>query len=107
MNKQAQRRRPSRKAASTPKKRLPAPKPTSKPAGAVRFPEVEGKTLEGVELDLHDDEYNSIELRFEDKTALRFDLRNRLSVRPDLADWKTGNRREIKEWPRFHSPLEE
>ncbi len=107
MKKPARRKRPSAKIVSDATNRAIAAKTASKPTGRVRFREVEGKTLEWVELDLHDAEYNSIELSFRDKTALRFDLQADLSVRPDYADWKTGNRREIKEWPRFYNPSPE
>ncbi len=101
MKNRAHKKQPGRKTASRKQRAGVAGR-----TGLVRFPEVEGKTLEWVELAL-DDEYSAIELSFADKTALRFDLRTTLSVRPDLADWKTRNRREIKEWPRFYTPLYE
>ncbi len=100
MKKHPRKKQPSGKTASSPKRRARIPR-LPRP---IRFPEVVGKTVEWVELYL-DDEFNSIELSFADKTALRFDLQSALFVRPDLANWKTGNRRDIKEWRMFRSPL--
>jgi hypothetical protein len=66
---------------------------------AVRFPEVQGKTLEWVELWL-DDEDRYIELSFQDKTALLFEIQpyGGFHVLAAYGDWKTKNWREIKRW---------
>jgi hypothetical protein len=72
---------------------------------ATRFPEVEGETLDWVELWLEDDDDSYIELRFQDQTALVFVIEPRasLNVRADYGHWKSGNWRRIKEWPPFGS----
>jgi hypothetical protein len=66
---------------------------------AVRFSEVQGKTLEWVELWL-DDEDRYIELNFQDKTALLFEIQpyGGFHVLAAYGDWKTKNWREIKRW---------
>jgi hypothetical protein len=77
-------------------------KKTAATAGAeptrLRLPEVEGKTLEFVEVWLESDD-NHIELAFADKTALHLDLEAGFRVYADYADWKTHNLRRIKKWP--------
>jgi hypothetical protein len=65
-----------------------------------RFPQVKGKIVEAVEFD---DGIEAITILFQDKTALSFDLDPRLSMYPELSDWKTGNWRGIKRWRAFHS----
>ena len=69
----------------------------------LRFPQVRGKTVERVELSLTDEEY-SIEIRFDDKTALNVDMEPEpgIKVTPDYADWKTGNWKTIKRWQPIH-----
>lgn len=52
------------------------------------FREVKGKIVESVEID---PDLNAITILFQDKTALSFDLEPRLTVFPELSDWKTGN----------------
>lgn len=52
------------------------------------FPQVKGKIVESVEIDA---DLNAITILFQDKTALSFDLEPRLTVFPELSDWKTGN----------------
>jgi hypothetical protein len=51
------------------------------------FREVKGKLVERVEID---PDLNAITILFQDKTALSFDLEPRLTVFPELSDWKTG-----------------
>jgi hypothetical protein len=66
----------------------------------LRFPEVKGKILEGVEVD---PDLQAIVILFQDKTALSFDLDPQLVAFPELSDWKTGNWRGIKRWRAIHS----
>ncbi|HET9282335.1 MAG TPA: hypothetical protein VFR24_10275 [Candidatus Angelobacter sp.] len=64
------------------------------------FPQVKGKIVENVEIDA---DVNAITILFQDKTALSFDLDPRLTVFPELSDWKTGNWKGIKRWRAVHS----
>jgi copper chaperone CopZ len=66
------------------------------------FREVKGKIVENVEID---PDLNAITVLFQDKTALSFDLEPRLTVFPELSDWKTGNWRGIKRWRAIHSKI--
>jgi hypothetical protein len=66
------------------------------------FPQVKGKIVESVEIDA---DVNAITILFQDKTALSFDLDPRLTVFPELSDWKTGNWRGIKRWRAIHSKI--
>lgn len=66
----------------------------------LRFPEVEGKTLEAVEIDA---DVQAIMLLFDDNTALSFDLDSGLSVFPELSNRRTGDWRRIKRWPALHT----
>jgi len=65
-----------------------------------RFLEVKGKIVESVEVD---PDVQAVVILFKDRTALSFDLEPRLTVFPELADWKTGNWKGIKRWPALHS----
>src|SRR5262249_61954356 len=64
----AMKRKPRKKKPSTRK-----PQPDIFPREVFKIPEVEGKTVESLELELHDD-YMRIGLSFQDKTELRFDI---------------------------------
>ncbi|HEY7405135.1 MAG TPA: hypothetical protein VIB39_16530 [Candidatus Angelobacter sp.] len=66
------------------------------------FPQVKGKVVESVEID---PDVAAITILFKDRTALSFDLDPRLTVYPELSDWKTGNWRGIKRWPALHTRL--
>jgi hypothetical protein len=66
------------------------------------FREVKGKIVERVEID---PDLNAIIILFQDKTALSFNLEPRLTVFPELSDWKTGNWRGIKRWRAMHSKI--
>ena len=70
----------------------------------LRFPQVKGKIIDRVELSLSAEDY-SIEIRFDDKTALNIDMEPEpgIKVTPDYADWKTGNWKPIKRWRQVHS----
>ncbi len=73
------------------------PRPSRRRTPGVRFPEVEGKTLEWVELWLDDDDESYIELRFPDQTALLFVIQPYAGVNVETAygGWKRGNWRRI------------
>ena len=68
----------------------------------VVFPEAQGKTIESIKLYLHLDD-SALSLAFTDKTHLNFDIEPGLTVRAAYADVKTGNWRDLKRWPRYHS----
>jgi hypothetical protein len=64
----------------------------------LRFQEVQGKTVEFVEMSTNAD-YPSIEIGFGDKTALRFVMQTVLSMEPTYSNWKTGDERVLRAWP--------
>ena len=64
------------------------------------FPEIKGKTSKAVEIDAN---VQAITILFDDKTALSFELEPRLTVFPELSDWKIGNWRGIKRWSSHYS----
>ncbi len=63
-----------------------------------RFNEVEGKTVEFVEMGTAAD-FPCIEISFADKTALLFLMGTRLTMEPVYSDWKTGDQRLLRRWP--------
>jgi hypothetical protein len=71
----------------------------AKSKGKGLFREVKGKTVEGVEIMPGENGY-SIGIMFQDRTFLSFDVEveNRLSISPELSDWKTKNYRPLKRW---------
>jgi|SRR6185437_12933827 len=73
-----------------------------RPSGAFPFPAVRGKTLADVYLTMDSDQ-SSVTLHFDDNTDLVVDIEPRLSFSADYSDWKTGNERIIKRWPRIRS----
>ena len=64
--------------------------------------EFQGKTVDFVEI-FTSGEYHSIDVRFQDKTALHFVIDPGFTLETDYADWKTGNWRPIKRWPLIRS----
>jgi hypothetical protein len=66
------------------------------------FPQAKGKTIEKIELSVSSDEY-TIDVRFQDKTALSFDFESSVSVTPELANWKSGSYKPLKRWRPVHS----
>jgi hypothetical protein len=68
----------------------------------LRFPQARGKTIELVELSASDEQY-TIDIRFEDKTVLTFDLEPCVGVFPGLLDWKTGEYKLLKRWKPVYS----
>jgi hypothetical protein len=67
-----------------------------------RFEEVKGKLVDLVEV-FTAGEYHSIDVRFQDKTALHFVIVPGFIMETEYADWKTGNWRPIKRWPLIRS----
>jgi hypothetical protein len=67
-----------------------------------RFEEAKGKAIDYIEF-FTAGEYNSIDIAFEDKTAVHFVIEPRFTLETEYADWKTGNWRPIKQWPLIHS----
>jgi len=67
-----------------------------------RFEEVKGKLVDLVEIFTAGGAH-SIEVRFQDKTALHFAIDPAFILDSEYADWKTGNWRPIKRWPLMHS----
>ncbi len=67
-----------------------------------RFEEVKGKPVDFVEV-FTAGEYHSIDVRFQDKTAIHFVIDPGFTLETEYADWKTGNWRPIKRWPLIHS----
>jgi hypothetical protein len=64
--------------------------------------EFKGKVVELVQIFTSGD-YNSISIRFQDKTSLDFAIDTGLTVDTDYTDWKTGNMRRIRRWPLIRS----
>ena len=69
------------------------------------FPEVNGKTVEAVEV-FSDREYYAISIRFQDKTALQFPLETAVFAFPSLSDWKDGNETILKEYKSVRSNIQ-
>jgi hypothetical protein len=67
-----------------------------------RMEEVKGKTVDYVEL-YTSGEYHSIDVRFQDKTALHFVIDPGFLLETEYADWKTGDWQPIKRWPTLRS----
>src|SRR6267154_1959118 len=63
----------------------------------VKFPQLKGKKLEGAEFSSRGGNH-SIQLLFEDKTALGLEIEPGFTLFADYADWKTGNHRPIRKW---------
>jgi hypothetical protein len=67
-----------------------------------RMEEVKGKVVEYVEI-YNSSDYHSIDVRFQDKTALHFVIDPGFLLEAEYDDWKTGNFRRIKRWPAIRS----
>jgi hypothetical protein len=68
----------------------------------MKFPEVKGKIIQTIELFVSPDEC-IIDIGFQDKTSLSFDVEPCVVIMPVLADWKTGEYRPLKRWRTVHS----
>ena len=62
-----------------------------------KFPMAKGKVIAEVELSISAD-YNIIEIVFDDKTSLCFNLESRVQIAPELVSWKAGEYKPIKRW---------
>ncbi|PYP91846.1 MAG: hypothetical protein DMG65_05965 [Candidatus Angelobacter sp. Gp1-AA117] len=82
----------------------PSKKRTSRKE-VLEFPEVNGKTVEAVEL-FSDHEYYAITVRFQDKTALHFALETAVFSFPTLSNWKSGNDRILKKYKSVGSNIQ-
>jgi hypothetical protein len=67
----------------------------------LRFPEAKGKIIAEVEVSLSPD-HNIIEIVFEDKTALNFELEPCFTVFPETTDWRSGEYKPIRRWRPVH-----
>jgi len=74
----------------------------SRSSSLLHFPEVKGKIVKLVEVD---PEAQAINILFDDKTVLSFDVHSRHYIFPELSDHKTGNWKGIKRWPPVSSSL--
>jgi hypothetical protein len=63
----------------------------------LKFPNAKGKIIAEVELSISPD-YNIIEIVFQDKTSLAFDLESCIRVFPEFINWKSGNYKPLKRW---------
>jgi hypothetical protein len=67
-----------------------------------KFPMAKGKIVAEVELSISPD-YRIIEVIFQDKTSLTFNLESCLQVTPEIVSWKSGSYKPIKRWRPIHS----
>jgi hypothetical protein len=68
----------------------------------LRFPKARGKVIAEVELSISPD-YNVVEIVFQDKTSLTFNLEPCFQVTPELVSWKSGKYHPLKRWRPVHS----
>ena len=68
----------------------------------LHFPQATGKTVAEVELSISPD-YNVIEVVFQDKTSLTFNIESCFQVTPELVSWKSGKYNPLKRWRPVHS----
>lgn len=64
----------------------------------MEFPQVRGRTVERVELNL-DSDFRCISIRFQDSTDLTFVIEPALTFRADYSKWKDGEQKVLKRWP--------
>jgi hypothetical protein len=69
----------------------------------MKFPQVKGKTIQEIELFVSPDGECIIDIGFQDKTSLSFDVEPCVVIKPELADWKTGDHKPLKRWRPVHS----
>jgi len=68
----------------------------------VRFANMKGRTIEGIELDTSSD-FHSISICFADKTELALILETGFMVRAEHIDMKTGDIRVVRRWREIRS----
>jgi len=88
----AAQRRPQTRSRKTPK--------LYRPLGSFPFPDVRGKVVADVYVTKKIG-LNCVTLCFDDNTELVVDIEPHLSFTAGYSDWKTGNQRVIKSWPRI------
>jgi hypothetical protein len=68
------------------------------------FAAVKGKIVDSVEIKPAEHGYG-VGIMFQDRTYLSFDveIEPRITVKPELSDWKTGNYKPLKRWRTIHS----
>jgi hypothetical protein len=71
---------------------------------SIRFKDVKGKAVDFVEV-YTSGGYHCIDVRFQDKTALTFEIDPGFRVQAGYFSWKTGNQSPIKEWPLIWSAI--
>jgi hypothetical protein len=76
----------------------------AKSKGKGLFREVKGKIVDSVELKPSEHGYG-VGIMFQDRTYLSFDVdvEPRITIKPELSDWKTGNYKPLKRWPTISS----
>jgi hypothetical protein len=67
-----------------------------------KFPAAKGKLIAEVGLSTSTD-YNIIEIVFDDKTSLSFNIEPCFQVAPELVSWKSGSYKPLKRWRPLHS----
>jgi hypothetical protein len=67
-----------------------------------KFPQAKGKIIAEVELSVSPD-YNVIEIVFNDKTSLSFNLESCFQVTPEIISWKSGSYKPVRRWRPVHS----
>lgn len=72
-----------------------------RPPGSFPFLDVQGKVVADVYLTTKS-YLKCVTLCFDDNTELVVDIEPSLSFKANYSDWKTGNQRIIKRWPRIH-----
>jgi hypothetical protein len=63
----------------------------------LKFPQAKGKIIADAELSISPD-YNIIEIVFQDKTSLTFNLESCVRVFPEIVNWKSGEYKPAKRW---------
>ena len=67
-----------------------------------KFPAAKGKIIAEVKLSISPD-YRIIEIVFQDKTSLTFNLESCLQVTPEIVSWKSGSYKPLRRWKTVHS----
>jgi hypothetical protein len=68
----------------------------------VKFPQAKGKIIAGMEVSISPD-FSIIEVIFEDKSSIGFEIVPCFQVVPELVNWKSGNYKPMKRWKPVHS----
>lgn len=103
MNTATRKKKTGRSVSNQPRTRSSAKTPKlHRPSGSFPFPQARGKTVADVYVTM-DSDMNCVTLCFVDNTQLVIDIEASLSFAADYSDWKTGNERIIRRWPRIRS----